>query len=56
MSEKTYCRNKYCPFKDCDKHLIHLKKKKGMVNIANLDSVCKRYISFLVEEMWADIK
>lgn len=49
MSDITYCVNASCPFKDCDRHLCRLQKKEGMVSIANLDSVCKRYIKYLVE-------
>ena len=49
MKEKTYCNNIDCPFKDCDKHLKQLKAKKGAVNVANFDSICKRYFYYLLE-------
>lgn len=46
----TYCSNNACPFKDCDKHLTHLPKAKEMwVYLADLDAVCRRYISYIVD-------
>lgn len=49
MNNKTYCINKDCPFKDCDKHLSQLKIKEGMVNVANFDGVCDRYLFYILE-------
>lgn len=53
MYDKTYCVNKGCPFKECSKHLHQLKNAKDKnrkISVAALDSVCRDYISFLVEE------
>lgn len=49
MADITYCINSSCPFKDCDKHLCHNKKKKGLISVAALDGVCRRYIAYLVD-------
>lgn len=53
-SQKTYCVNVGCPFKECDKHLQQLKKvkdKNEYVKIASLDSVCKDYLCYLLDEI-----
>ena len=47
----TYCVNSDCPFKDCDKHLSQLKKmgdQNGQVIIADLDSVCRHYMHYIL--------
>lgn len=49
MADITYCINKQCPFKDCERHLCHCKKKKGLISVAALDSVCRRYLAYLVD-------
>ncbi len=49
MADITYCINANCPFKDCERHLCQLKEENGLVSIAALDGVCRRYISYLVE-------
>lgn len=48
---KVYCCNNNCPFKDCDKHLNNVRNlaKQTVISVANLDGVCKRYISHLVD-------
>ena len=46
--EKTYCLNVDCPFKDCDKHICHCQNEIALV--ANFDGVCKKYISYLLNE------
>lgn len=54
MYEKTYCINLDCPFKECDKHLCQLKNiqcEDKYVKIAALDSVCRDYIGYLVDEI-----
>lgn len=45
----TYCVNADCPFKDCDRHLRRVKKKKGTISVASFDGVCEKYIEYLVE-------
>lgn len=47
---KTYCINGNCPFKSCKKHLKHCRSKKRKVWVANYDGVCRKYISWLVDE------
>ena len=49
MNDITYCCNASCPFADCERHLAHA-PKEGVVSIANLDGVCRRYIDFLIQE------
>lgn len=49
MADMTYCDYLDCPFKDCERHLRNA-PKSGMVSIANLAGVCRRYIGWLVEE------
>ena len=48
---KTYCINGNCPFKSCKKHLKHCRSKKRKVWVANYDGVCRKYISWLVNEV-----
>ena len=56
MADITYCMNMSCPFKDCDRHLCQVKNKNRneMVSIAALDGTCRRYISYLVDEVMGD--
>ena len=52
MKDKTYCINANCPFKECDKHLCRLKKdnqKDKYVKVVALDSVCRDYIGYLID-------
>ena len=49
---KTYCINKECPFKSCEKHLKHCRAKKRKVLVANYDGVCRDYISWLLDKSW----
>ena len=49
MKDKTYCVNKDCKRKSCDKHLCHIKKKKGMVSVASFDGVCREYINGFID-------
>ena len=48
--DKTYCNNKQCPFKDCDRHPIQI-TEAGVYSFAGLDAVCERYIRFLVNNL-----
>ena len=53
-NQKTYCVNADCPFKECDKHLQQLKKvqdKSKYIKVASLDSVCKDYLHYLLDEI-----
>lgn len=67
-NNKTYCINISCPFKECDKHLSQIEgvkydSKKGKymydgnekkyVNIASLDSICDKYLGYLVDKIGA---
>lgn len=49
----TYCSNNDCPFKDCFRHQEKLKAldPKGWVSIANYAGICKRYLTWLVEDV-----
>lgn len=52
--QKTYCVNNECPFKKCDKHPHRLKKiknKSKYVKIANFDAICKKYLTYLLNEI-----
>ena len=55
MADKLYCINAACPFKDCERHLSKVPKPaigdKGYVRVADLDGVCARYNSYLVDEI-----
>lgn len=54
MYEKTYCINLGCPFKECDKHLNQIRnveRKDKYVKVAALDSVCRDYIGYLLDEI-----
>ena len=52
MADITYCENRMCPFKDCERHQSKICKAcmdgKGYVSVASYDSVCSRYITYLV--------
>lgn len=67
-NNKTYCINIHCPFKECDKHLGQIEgvkydgdkdkyvydgDEKKYVNVASLDSVCDKYLGYLVDEIGA---
>jgi hypothetical protein len=50
MADITYCINAQCPFKDCDRHLSRLElSKEKFVDLANFDSICERYLTYLLE-------
>ena len=54
MTDITYCINRDCPFKDCERHLnkIRAEGRTGTeyISVASFDGVCRRYISHLVDE------
>ena len=54
MADITYCINNLCPFKECERHPSKISKAaikgKGDVSVANYDGVCRKYISYLVNE------
>lgn len=52
----TYCVNRECPFEDCEKHLWNVKTVREMyeVYVADFDKTCRRYISWLAEEVQKD--
>lgn len=49
--DMTFCCNMNCPFRDCDRHLIHVPPTAPYVSMANFDGTCHRYISNLVHEL-----
>ena len=54
MADITYCINKQCPFKECERHLSKISEAcingRGYVSVANLDGVCRKYIAYLADE------
>lgn len=52
MEEAVYCVNGGCPFTDCKRNLKNLPESsaEGKVRIAGLDSVCRRYIGWLIDK------
>ena len=46
-----YCINRHCPFKDCEKHMANIPVKEGEFTLAAFDSVCERYIRYMVSEV-----
>ncbi len=52
MEEVVYCVNGGCPFTDCKRNLKNLPvgSTEGKIRIAGLDSVCRRYIGWLVDK------
>ena len=55
MSDITYCMNRHCPFKNCEKHSDNLSKFAGdetiYVSIADFGGTCRRYIAHLIDEI-----
>lgn len=55
MADITYCDNKDCPFKKCERHFSKINEAarngKGYVSVANYGGVCRKYISHLVDEV-----
>lgn len=53
MADITYCINKQCPFKDCERHPSKINEAcrngKGYVSVASFDGTCRRYIGNLVD-------
>lgn len=49
--DMTFCTNKDCPFKDCERHNKHLKGVYGLVSVADFSGTCRRYISYVVKEV-----
>lgn len=47
----TYCVNSDCPFKYCERHMANIQVKSGEYSFADFDSVCERYIRYLVSEV-----
>jgi len=54
MKDITYCSNISCPFNDCDRHPKQLKGKAGIASFADFAGTCRRYISWLVDEVKED--
>ena len=50
----TYCINSECPFRDCEKHLSK-SRSKGKIYVANFDGICKRYITWMLKEIAANL-
>ena len=60
MADITYCDNKDCPFKKCERHPSKIAEAcingKGYVYVANYGGVCRKYISYLVDEVERGVK
>ena len=50
-----YCINKDCPITDCKKHLTNVSADKALVSVAAFDSVCRDYLTLLLEEIQGNI-
>ena len=57
MADITYCINASCPFKDCERHSEKIKDAatsgKGYVSVSDWGGTCRRYISYIAEEVLA---
>lgn len=52
--DRTYCDNKECPFKDCFRHISNRPKLYKYLSIADYSGTCRRYITWLVNEVQKD--
>ena len=52
--KKVYCINNNCPFKSCEKHLIHCRAKKRRIWVADYVGVCRIYIGWIVKKCTKD--
>lgn len=52
----TYCINSECPFKDCKNHVKHVHKNQKYVMVSNMDGVCRKYLSYLLDEVTKENK
>lgn len=54
MADITYCYNPDCPFKKCERHFSKISDAacngKDYISVANYGGVCRKYISYLVDE------
>lgn len=50
MADITYCSNACCPFKGCKHHMTNAPLRVP-VSMAYMDGTCKRYISWLVDQV-----
>lgn len=52
VADITYCSNKKCPFKKCERHPTKKSmaciRGKGYVSVADYSGTCRDYISYLV--------
>lgn len=52
----TYCINSGCPFKDCKNHVKHAPKNQKYITVSNMDSVCGRYLKYLLNKVQKENK
>ena len=54
MADITYCTNKDCPFKKCERHYSKASRAAligtGYVSVADYSGVCREYIGYLVDK------
>lgn len=48
MEDEVYCTAFECPYQECQKHLCHLKRKEGTVNVGNFYKTCRWYIGMIL--------
>lgn len=53
--DKTYCINQDCPFVYCENHIRQLPTTGGTYSFADLDKVCKKYITYLVHRNKSEV-
>lgn len=49
--DRTFCINDDCPFTDCDRHYKHVEGVNCLVSLADFSGTCRRYISWIVDEV-----
>lgn len=50
MTDITWCVSKDCP-EECEKHIRNCPQKEGMVSMADLSGVCRKYIFLALNEV-----
>lgn len=55
MADITYCLNKDCPFKKCERHYSKASRAaligRGYVSVADYSGVCREYIDYIVDKV-----
>ena len=56
IHDKTYCVNQHCPFIYCENHIRQLPKKEGKYSFADLDKICMKYTTYLVNRELSEVQ